>query len=114
MKTTNRLYLLHIRDAICQIEAYTSGVSQPMFENDTMRHDAVIRQLEIIGEASRHLSDDFQQEHSEIPWHAIIGMRNRIAHDYLNIDLKVVWEAVHHDLPTLKQFVEQQLQKSGG
>jgi uncharacterized protein with HEPN domain len=61
-----------------------------------MIQDAVVRQLEIIGEANRRLSDDFRDRHSNIPWRAMIGMRNRIAHDYLNIDVQVVWEVVRH------------------
>ena len=74
-----------------------------------MMQDAVVRQLEIIGEASRQLSDDFREQHDDVPWRAIIGMRNRIAHDYLNIDLDVVWDVVQHDLPDLKRRVHEVL-----
>ena len=74
-----------------------------------MMQDAVVRQLEIIGEASRQLSDDFREQHDDVPWRAIIGMRNRIAHDYLNIDLDVVCGVVQHDLPDLKRRVHEVL-----
>ena len=106
---TNEVYLHHILDAICQIESYTAEIDRDVFEADDMRQDAVIRQIEIIGEASRQLSDDFQDEHNHVPWSDIIGMRNRIAHDYMNIDLDIVWEVIHHDLPTLKSSVQRLL-----
>ena len=67
-----------------------------------MVQDAVVRQLEIIGEASRQLSEVFRAQHDHVPWHAMIGMRNRIAHEYLDIDLHVIWEVTKHDLPVLK------------
>jgi len=98
---TDAIYLHHILDAIAQIEVYTEGVDEATFFQERMRQDAVIRQLEIIGEASRQLSEAFRNQHAEIPWRPIIGMRHRIAHDYLNIDLTVVWEVVQYDLPAL-------------
>ena len=67
-----------------------------------MRQDAVIRQLEIVGEASRQLSAEFRRRHDQVPWDEIVGMRNRIAHEYFDIDLDVIWEIVTHDIPTLK------------
>jgi len=102
---TNEVYLRHILDAIEQIRTYTDGVDRATFEQETMRQDAVIRQLEIIGEASRQLPDAFHEEHDRIPWRAMIGMRNRIAHDYLNIDLDVVWDVLTVDLPDLETQV---------
>jgi uncharacterized protein with HEPN domain len=106
---TDEVYLRHVLDAIAQIEAYMEGVSRMTFEAERMRQDAVVRQLEIIGEACRQLSPAFRAKHDAVPWRAIIGMRNRIAHDYLNIDLDVVWDAVEHDLPTLKRQVQAML-----
>lgn len=106
---TNEVYLHHILDAIRRLESYTSGIDRDAFEADEMRQDAIIRQIEIVGEASRQLSDDFQEEHDSIPWSDIIGMRNRIAHDYMNVDLNIVWEVIHNDLPTLKSSVQRLL-----
>ena len=106
---TNEVYLHHILDAIRQIESYTAEIDRDVFEADDMRQDAVIRQIEIIEEAGRQLSDDFQDEHNHVPWSDVIGMRNRIAHDYMNIDLDIVWEVIHHDLPTLKSSVQRLL-----
>lgn len=89
-------------DAVARIEDYTRGISRTEFENNRMMQDAVIRQLEIIGEASRQLTDSFRREHNDIPWREVIGMRNRIAHDYLNVDLDIVWGVVQNDLQDLE------------
>lgn len=104
---TNRVYLRHIQDAIDRIRGYVDDVDRATFEDHLMVQDAVIRQLEIIGEASRQLSDDFQDQHDAIPWPAIIGMRNRIAHDYLNVDLDIIWEVVQYDLPDLHDHIRE-------
>jgi len=106
---TNDAYLQHILEAIEQIETYTEEVQRSEFMDHEMRQDAVIRQLEIIGEASRQLSESFRNEHTSIPWHAIIGMRNRMAHDYLGVDLDVVWDVIQHDLPELREKVHRLL-----
>lgn len=106
MKKTNEVYLRHILDAIEQIEEYVEGIGRHDLDKQPMLQDAVLRQLEIVGEASRQLSDAFHRKHDSIPWHAIIGMRNRIAHDYLGVDLDVVWEVVQYDLPDLKTSVQ--------
>jgi uncharacterized protein with HEPN domain len=103
---TNELYLRHILDAIRQVESYTAEIDRDAFEVDRMRQDAVVRQIEIIGEASRNLSEAFRDEHDSIPWPDIIGMRNRVAHDYMSVDMDIVWEVVHHDLPRLKDDVQ--------
>ena len=99
------VYLHHILDAMGRIETYIAGLEREAFFQGLMVQDAVVRQLEIIGETSRRLSDDFRDRHAYIPWRAIIGMRNRIAHDYINIDLQVVWEVVRQDLPLLKDQI---------
>lgn len=104
---TNEVYFRHIQDAIEQINEYVNGVDRETFGNRPMLQDAVLRQLEIIGEASRQLSEEARAQHTEIPWHAIIGMRNRIAHDYLNIDLDIIWEVVQYDLPELQGHIRE-------
>lgn len=106
---TNDVYLRHILDAIRQIEEYTEDTDRAAFDARTMMQDAVVRQLEVIGEASRQLSDAFCERHDEVPWRAIIGMRTRIAHDYLNIDLDVVWDVMQHDLPNMEWRVQEML-----
>jgi Uncharacterized conserved protein len=94
-------------DAIDRISDYVGDTDRATFDAEPMVQDAVIRQLEIIGEASRQLSDDFRDRYDTIPWHAVIGMRNRIAHDYLNVDLDIVWEVVQYDLPDLREHIRE-------
>ena len=96
------VYLKHIADAIAPIEDYLHEKSFEEFTGNKMVQDAVVRQLEIIGAASRNLSADFRRLHSAVPWGQIVGMRNRIVHDYLNVDIEIVWDIVTHDLPVLK------------
>jgi uncharacterized protein with HEPN domain len=103
------VYLKHIADAITQIERYLHEMSFEEFTTNRMLQDAVVRQLEIIGEASRNLPEDFCRLHPEVPWSQIVGMRNRIAHDYLNVDMEIVWDIVSHDVPILKLRVAELL-----
>lgn len=97
-------YLQHIRDAIDRATHYVAEMDIKAFEQDTRTQDAVIRSIEIIGEAAnkvRSADPDFASRHSDIPWDLMYGMRNRIVHDYFEIDLGVVWQTVHRDLPIL-------------
>lgn len=91
-----------ILTAIGKVGRYTDGLDQAGFLNDEKTVDAVVRNLEIIGEASRQLPDDFKVGHGEIPWRAITGLRNRIVHDYMGVDLPLVWHIVDSELRTLE------------
>jgi len=106
MKKDDTVYLQHILDAIEQIQDYLKGVSAGQFLQKRLLQDGVVRRLEIIGEASRNLSDELRQRHPEVPWGQIIGLRNRITHAYFDVDLHIVWEIVQNDLSPLKQQVE--------
>jgi uncharacterized protein with HEPN domain len=106
MKKDDTVYLRHILDAIEQIASYVQGVSAGQFMNNRLLQDGVVRQLEIIGEASRNLFAELRQTYTEIPWSQIIALRNRIIHAYFDVNLRVVWEIVRDDLPPLKQQVE--------
>jgi uncharacterized protein with HEPN domain len=77
-----------------------------MFRWDALRQRAVVRSIEIIGEAARRVSAEFQEQHPEIPWPAIIGMRNRLIHEYDTVDLGIVWEVAQEDIPELIALVE--------
>ena len=100
-----RVYLGHIRDAISDIEQYAS-VGREGFMADSMRQDAIIRKLEIIGEAVKQLSDGTRQQQPEIPWKRIAGMRDRLTHDYFGVDLLLVWTVVERDLAVLRRAVD--------
>jgi uncharacterized protein with HEPN domain len=109
MRKSDLLYLHHIQDAIERIERHLTGISREEFFRGELVQDAIVRQLEIMGEAAGHVSLQARQMHPEIPWSQIVGMRNRLVHAYFQVDLAIVWEIVEGDLPPLKQQVEDML-----
>jgi len=107
----DRLLVEDMLSAIKQIERYIEGVSFEDLCHDRMRQDAVVRQLEIIGEAARLLSEEFRNQYPHIPWQDIIGMRHKLTHDYFEVDLRIVWDTVQFDLPQLKVWLQEILGK---
>ena len=103
MKKDDTVYLRHIIDAFLQIERYTNGVTYEEFLSNSLLQDAVIRQLEVMGEAARNLSADLQNEYPAIPWRQMISLRNRMIHAYFNVNLQIIWEIIQGDIPNLKQ-----------
>jgi uncharacterized protein with HEPN domain len=97
------LFLDDIRQSIARIERYTIGLERAGFEADEKTVDAVVRNLEIIGEAARQLPEEFTQRNPQIEWRKIAGLRNRIVHDYFGLDLEIIWQIIRSDLPTLKR-----------
>ena len=102
----DRIYLRHILEAIQDIAQYAS-VGRDAFMTDKMRQDAVIRKLEVIGEAVKNLSKNAKQRRAQIPWRRIAGMRDRLTHDYFGVDLALVWVAIERDVIDLKTAVAQ-------
>jgi uncharacterized protein with HEPN domain len=96
------LLIEDIWEAVEKIERYLSGLGHDAFVKDDKTIDSVARNLEIIGEAANRIPKDFRTRHSEIDWRKIIGLRNRIVHDYFSIDIEIVWEIVQKDLPIFK------------
>jgi uncharacterized protein with HEPN domain len=92
--------------AIRKIERYTAGMEAGAFQRDEKTVDAVVRNLEIIGEATRRFLPDFTDRYPEVPWRKVAGMRNRIVHDYFGLDLEIIWQVVQSDLPALKTALE--------
>ncbi len=95
------VYLGHIRDAVSRIGSYLEGVSEEQFFNTPLLQDGVIRQLEIIGEATKRLSERFRQSAPQVPWRDVAGMRDKLAHDYMGVDLHAVWDSATIDVPAL-------------
>lgn len=95
MLPRERNYLLDMLNAAKLAQDFVANVSWDDFQLDLMRQAAVTRQLEIIGEAARRISENSQAEIPEIPWHQIIGMRNRIAHEYDRLTLDRLWNTIH-------------------
>jgi uncharacterized protein with HEPN domain len=101
-------YLDHILQAIQRIGRYTGGMAEAAFLENQLVQDAVIRNIEIIGEAARNIErrhPDYAAEHPEVPWGDIYLMRNRVSHGYFTVDLGVVWATVQRDLPGLEQQI---------
>lgn len=100
-KRDPQLLLGDIIESARKIDRYRAGLSKSDFLIDGKTSDAVIRNLEIIGEAVRQLPSEFKDSHTGIPWSQIAGLRNRIVHDYVGVDLELVWEIVENSLPDL-------------
>lgn len=98
---SDRERLLDILEAIERIEKYAAE-GKKAFESDELIQNWMVHHIEIIGEACRSLSDDFQTEHANVPWADIIGMRNILVHHYFGIDTDAVWSVVERDIPELK------------
>lgn len=103
--------LLHILDAIGEIEKYTSNSSFEEFQENSMMRFAVAKQLEIIGEASNLLSAETKSKSDKTEWEQIIGMRHVLVHEYFDIDFTVVWQVVSIDLPVFKMKVTSLVKK---
>lgn len=105
-KLGDKARLMHILEAINEIENYTSNVEFNEFVLNSMMRFACIKQMEIIGEASNHISQDIKVRFSTIEWSQITGMRNVFVHEYFGIDIRLVWEIIKNDLPELKSKIE--------
>ena len=92
-----------ILEAIGKIERYTYGFDFDAWQNDEKTIDAVIRNLEIIGEASSHLPIEIQEQYEDVPWGMMKGIRNILAHEYFGVDLEILWKTIKQDLPNLKK-----------
>ncbi|MBI5960371.1 MAG: DUF86 domain-containing protein [Chloroflexi bacterium] len=94
-------YVLDILIAAQRILTYMEGIDRQTFEQDQMRQDAIIRRIEIIGEATRRISPQFRSEHAGISWQEMAGMRSRLIHDYDEVSLNIIWDVIQHDIPAL-------------
>ena len=106
----DRVYLRHILDTISDIEKFVQGISEQEFSRNKEKQYAVLRALEIIGEASKNLSREMKDENSAIDWRNIAGMRDKLIHAYFGVNLPLVWETVKNDLPQLKKQASKMLE----
>ncbi len=94
-----------ILEGIHRILSYTNGKTHKEFLADLRTQDAVVRNIEIIGEATKKLPGDFKQNHEDIPWKAIAGTRDKLVHDYFGVNYDVVWRIIRNDLPSLLEKI---------
>jgi uncharacterized protein with HEPN domain len=106
------LYLGHIRDAILTIAEYTSEGREAFF-HDKKTQDAVVRNIEVIGEAAKNMSDTLKSKYSHVAWREITGMRDKVIHDYAGVDLKLVWDVIENNLPSLLKTIEKMIEELG-
>lgn len=101
MKKGDQLYLDHILESFSKVGLYLEDVSYEAFLADEEKQDAIIRKIEIAGEATKRLSPVIREKYTQIPWRAIAGMRDKLIHDYFAVDLDTVWETATKDIPGL-------------
>ena len=99
------LYLEDIQTAIVKIEKYTAGLSFEEFCNFEMVVDAVLRNLEVIGEAVKNIPEGVRNRYCEVEWKEAVGFRNVLAHDYFGIDLESVWDTLKKNIPAFKEHI---------
>jgi uncharacterized protein with HEPN domain len=106
MQRDDRVYLLDILISARRAISYANNVTWEEFERDEMRQDAIAHALEIIGEAAKRVTKPTKDMNLQIPWDMMIGLRNRLIHEYFRINLAAVWDVVEHDLPNLIRQIE--------
>lgn len=99
-------YLSDILTSIVEIEEFLQGMTYESFASDKKTVNAVIRSLEVLGEAAKHLPTSFRKKHPDIPWSKMAGMRDVLIHDYMGVDLKTVWKVTQERLPEIKPLIE--------
>lgn len=100
-------YIDHIIECIRKINEFSYGLSLKDFKSNELVQDAIIRNIEIIGEASKKVSKDTKQTYYKVPWKEIAGMRDKLIHDYLGVDVEVVWKTIKEDIPTLEKHMRE-------
>ena len=100
------IYLEHIEQNLKRIILYASGMTKEEFLENTQLQDACIRQIEIMGEATKRISEAFKEKHPEVPWKDMAGMRDKLIHDYIDVDLNIVYQTVVIDIPFLLPVIE--------
>jgi uncharacterized protein with HEPN domain len=106
MTKTPLLYITHIFNAINSIQTQTEGITKEQFEDSELLQGFVERKLEIIGEATKRISDDFKKNYPNIPWKEMAGMRDILIHQYTEVDEDIVWKTITQKIPPLKEHIE--------
>ena len=106
MSRDSHLFLEDMRKACDKILRYTHGFNQAQFVADEKTFDAVMRDLEIIGEAAKHIPADVRAQHPQVEWRKIAGLRDVVIHEYFGVDLEIIWDIVTREVPVLVQHLQ--------
>jgi uncharacterized protein with HEPN domain len=113
MSPEDSVYLGHMLDMTRRVNEITRSNKRGDYDADDILRMGLTHLVQVIGEAARRVSSDFQKQHPEIPWRQIIGMRHRIVHDYMRVDEDVLWQVVSSDLPALLPILEKLMPEDG-
>jgi len=105
MKKDPKIFLSHILESIKEVEKNTANLKEDEFYRNTTIQDAVVRRLEIIGEATKNLPESFRKKHPGVEWRKVAGLRDIIVHEYFGLSLKLVWKIVQNNIPELKKQI---------
>ncbi|MEK9149736.1 MAG: DUF86 domain-containing protein [Candidatus Desantisbacteria bacterium] len=108
-----KLFIADVLEAIQKIENYTHKMSYEEFMKDERTKDAVLRNLEVIGEAVKNIPNEIKEKYLKVDWKAISGMRDRLIHGYFGVSFPIIWETVTDELPTFKENIEEVLKEMG-
>ncbi|MDI6810796.1 MAG: DUF86 domain-containing protein [archaeon] len=114
MKRDFKDYIQDILSSLEEVEDFTEGLDFEDFLRDRKTINAVIRSLEIIGEAAKKIPEDLRNGHPEMPWKRMTGMRDKLIHEYHGVDLEIVWTVIKEELPPLKPLIEKVLKEIEG